>query len=140
MQVLLKKKTDRNSVNEIIMLVLSSILLASNINQPSLVDIRICRLGGKIFHILMNNGKVKYRGRWRRFLLSELWFFIHMRSFSTLRVYRNFDIRLKCVVNNLYGWPYEFMPIKKPWIELSKHLYLCKEGTRDLRLKFRVIR
>ena len=98
MQVLLKTKTDRNSVNEIIMLVLSSILLASNINQPSLVDIRICRLGGKIFHILMNNGKVKYRGRWRRFLLSELWFFIHMRSFSTLRVYRNFDIRLKCVV------------------------------------------
>lgn len=98
MQVLLKKKTDRNSVNEIIMLVLSSILLASNINQPSLVDIRICRLGGKIFHILMNKGKVKYRGRWRRFLLSELWFFIHMRSFSTLRVYRNFDIRLKCVV------------------------------------------
>lgn len=67
MQVLLKKKTDRNSVNEIIMLVLSSILLASNINQPSLVDIRICRLGGKIFHILMNNGKVKHRGRWRRF-------------------------------------------------------------------------
>lgn len=49
-----------------------------------------------------------------------------------------FDIKLKCGVMD--DRPYEFMLSKKRWIELLKHLYSCKEGTRNLRLKFRVIR